>query len=60
MSALCDAWDEEHIDDGECCECGESSHACQDCPTFGGNGVTPGVDVEPDGSDCHLGTTRYV
>lgn len=34
--------DTEHLDDGACCECGEPSHACVDCPTFGGPGTTPG------------------
>lgn len=29
----------------KCCECGERSHSCQDCPTFGGTGVTIGFDV---------------
>jgi hypothetical protein len=24
----------EHTDVGKCCECGELTHSCQDCPVF--------------------------
>jgi hypothetical protein len=50
-----EAWDEEHVDDGECCECGESTHVCQDCPTFGGDGATPSFGSDFVGNDSEVG-----
>lgn len=29
--------DQEHLDVGVCCECGDADHGCQDCPTFVGS-----------------------
>lgn len=39
--------DREHLDTERCCECGDTRHVCQDCPTFMGDVINVG-SIERD------------
>lgn len=50
MTAADDRRDEdrEHLDAERCCECGDTDHVCQDCPTFIGDVIDVGALASSD------------